>query len=59
MKVYVVTTGQATYEDQVKVIGVYTNYQEAVNRGMQESLICRDGANWGNYWYDVEEWEVV
>ena len=58
MKVYVVTTGQAINEDNIKVLGVFKTWQEAVNRGMQESIICKDGANWGNYWYDVEEFDL-
>ena len=58
MKVYVVTSGQATYEDNIKVVGVFKTWQAAVDRGMQESIICKDDAHWGNYWYDVEEFDL-
>ena len=58
MKVYVVTTGQAFYEDNVVVIGVYKTFSDALNKGQQESLISKDNAKWGDYWYYVEEWEV-
>jgi hypothetical protein len=59
MKVYVVISGQATYEDGVKVLGVFKTWQQAVDKGMQESIICKDDAKWGDYWYDVEEHDLV
>jgi hypothetical protein len=59
MKVYVVITGQATYEDNVKVIGVCRTFTDGVNLGMKETIVCKDNAQWGDYWYDVEEWEVT
>lgn len=58
MKVYVVTTGQAVYEDNVTVIGVYKEFENALNKVQQESLISKDNSKWDDYWYDVEEWEV-
>lgn len=58
MKVWVVTTGQASYEDGVSVVGVYKDKETALMRAKQEADISRDNSHWGDYWYDIEEMEV-
>ncbi len=58
MKVYVLTIGHATYEDNVQVKGVFRKEEDAKTASVSESSIHYDDAKWGDYWYNIEEWEV-
>jgi len=58
MKVWVLTTGQAVYEDGISVVGIYKDKETAVIQAKQHSSISKDNSQWGDYWYDIEEWEV-
>ena len=59
MKVYVLTFGQETYEDNVVVGGVYRKEEDAYTRGkLEEGAVDYNTAKYGQYYYRVEEYDL-
>lgn len=58
MKVYVLTFGHASYEDNVVVSGVFRTEEEATIEGTKETPYHYQTAKFGQYWYKVEEFNL-